>query len=414
MGHRLREALPGRANRVAHLIDRYLGIGLVFALGASRRRRPVPKEPKRIGLLNTAALGDTILMSGPVGDLRARYPKARIIIISGPSNYDVARLLNVDRVVKLPVFEPIASLRLLRAERLDLLLDFGPWCRLNALLSILSGSRCAIGFRTEGQGRHFGYDLVVQHSSDVHELENHRRIVRVLGIETTHLPTLCGISPGIERSNHLQEPYIVCHLWPGGSSARQKEWPMARWIALAERFAQSRYHVLFTGSANQRPLNAEVIAQIQGSLRHMVHNAAGSPLNESAHLLRGARLVVSVDTGLVHMAAALDVPLVGLYGPSSPDRWGPVSEKALVVGSPLTMSGYLNLGFEKLRNPPPCMEAICYESVERACCVALERAQGGRRSSLRAFPIWTGAVRDWREVTPVPQPSRVQGPGGDP
>lgn len=105
----------------------------------------------------------------------------------------------------------------------------------------------------------------------------------------------------------------------------------------------------------------------------LARNIAGVPLIETLHVLAGAKLTVSVDTGVAHMAAALDVPLVALYGPSKAERWGPVGERTIVVQSPLASSGYLNLGFETPHNPPPCMEAICYESVQNACKTALQR-----------------------------------------
>jgi len=373
--------LPGRGNYRARLLDRYLGIALVFALGTLRRRRMIPAEPKHIGLLNTAAVGDTILMSGPVADLRAQHRHARITFLSGPSNYDIACMVNhVDEVIRLPVFNPLASLRLLRAQGFDVLLDFGPWCRLNAVLATLSGARFVVGFRTLGEGRHFGYDLSVEHSNSVHELENHRRIVRALGIQANHPPCLRHIRAKDGRSENVQKPYVVCHLWPGGSAARQKEWPTARWIALAEYLSHNGYRIVFTGSPNQRALNEAVIALIRPSLRRLARNIAGVPLIDTLGVLAGAKLTVSVDTGVVHMAAALDVPLVALYGPSKAERWGPVGERTIVVESPLASSGYLNLGFETPRNPPPCMEAICYESVQNACNVALQRADAERLS----------------------------------
>jgi heptosyltransferase I len=373
--------LPGRGNYRARLLDRYLGIALVFTLGKLRRKRMKPAEPRHIGLLNTAAVGDTVLMSGPVADLRAQHRHARITLVSGPSNYDIACMVNhVDKVIRLPVFNPFASLGILRAQRFDVLLDFGPWCRINALLATLSGARFVVGFRTPGEARHFGYDLSVDHSTSVHELENHRRIVRALGIQAVHPPCLRHIKAKNGKSENVQEPYVVCHLWPGGSAARQKEWPTMRWVALAEHFSRSGYGIVFTGSANQRALNESVIARIRPTLRCFACNAAGAPLAETLRLLAGAKLTVSVDTGVVHMAAALDVPLVALYGPSKAERWGPIGERTIVVESPLASAGYLNLGFERPRNPPPCMEAICYECVRNACNVALHQADSERSS----------------------------------
>ena len=368
------ERLPGRGNYYARFLDRYLGIAVVLALGTLHRRRSIPSEPKHIGVLNSAAVGDTILMSGPVADLRDRHRNAKITVLSGPSNYDIACMLNhVDEVIGLPVFDPLASLRLLRAQRFDVLLDFGPWCRLNAVLATLSGARFVVGFRTPGEARHFGYDLAVEHSSSVHELENHRRIVRALGIETNHAPSLRHVKVNVGTNGRIQERYVVCHLWPGGSAARQKEWPTARWIALSEYLCGNGYGVVLTGSANQHALNEAVIERIRPRLRSLARNVAGAPLIETLNVVAGAELTVSVDTGIVHMAAALDAPLVALYGPSKPERWGPIGQTTIVVKSPLASAGYLNLGFERLRNPPPCMEAISYESVERACRLGLER-----------------------------------------
>jgi hypothetical protein len=76
------ERLPGRGNYYARFLDRYLGIAVVCALGTLHRRRSLPLEPKHIGLLNSAAVGDTILMSGPVADLRAQHRDARITVLS--------------------------------------------------------------------------------------------------------------------------------------------------------------------------------------------------------------------------------------------------------------------------------------------------------------------------------------------
>jgi heptosyltransferase-3 len=368
------EKVPGRGNHYARLVDRYVGIAVLLALGALQRRHRIPSRPKNIGLLNSAAVGDTILMTGPVADLRAQYNDAKITVLCGPSNYDIARLVaHLDNVVTLPIFNPVSSLRLIRAQHFDLLLDFGPWCRLNAILATLSGAQFVVGFRTPGEARHFSYDLVVEHSSAVHELENHRRIVRALGITADHPPSLRHVRAANWRAKGIDGPYVVCHLWPGGSAARQKEWPVERWVLLAEYFARHGYHVVLTGSAHQRALNEAVIARLSPTVRPLARNAAGVALIDTLSILAGATLTISVDTGVAHMAAALDAPLVALYGPSKASRWGPVGKSTIVIESPLVSAGYLSLGFETPRNPPPCMEAIEYESVRTACEALLPR-----------------------------------------
>ena len=366
--------LPGRGSSRARLLDRYLGIPLVFIAGQCRRKRAIPTRVRKIGLLNTAALGDTILMSGPLADLRAAYPYAQIVFLSGPSNYEAACLLDgADAVIELPVFRPLAAIRAVRELDFDLFLDFGPWCRLNALIAICSEAKFIAGFRTTSQARHFGYDLVVEHSEDAHELENHRGLIRALGILPVHTPRLSCEKLESQNVYELTRRFAVFHLWPGGTAAKLKEWMVGRWIALAEDFAAERYEVAFTGAGNQRGLNDSVIAQVRPSLRPRMRNAAGASLRETLRLVSRAELVVSVDTGVMHMAAAVGVPLVALHGPSSPQRWGPVSERALVVEPPLRGCGFLNLGFEKARKAPACMKAISYGTVKAACDAALRK-----------------------------------------
>jgi len=368
--------LPGRGSSRARLLDRYLGIPLVFLAGQCRRKRAIPARVRKIGLLNTAALGDTILMSGPLADLRAAYPPAQIVFLTGPSNYEAACLLDgADEVVELPVFRPLAAIKAVRELEFDLFLDFGPWCRLNAIIAICSRAEFITGFRTSAQARHFAYDLVVDHSENAHELENHRGLVRALGILPVHPPRLRCEKLESQKVHDLTRRFAVFHLWPGGSAAKLKEWAVGRWIALAEDFAAERYEVLFTGAANQRALNDSVIAEVRPSLRPRMRNAAGASLRETLRLVSRAELVVSVDTGVMHMAAAVGVPLVALHGPTSPQRWGPVSENALVVESPLRGCGFLNLGFEKVRQAPACMKAISYARVKAACDTALNQGR---------------------------------------
>ncbi len=366
--------LPGRGSSRARLLDRYLGIPLVFLAGQCRRKRAIPSRPRKIGLLNTAALGDTILMSGPLADLRAAYPHAQIVFLSGPSNYEAACLLDgADEVIELPVFRPLAAIRTVRELNFDLFLDFGPWCRLNAIIAICSGAEFTAGFRTSAQARHFGYDLVVDHSQHAHELENHRGLVRALGILPVHPPRLRCEQLENQKVYDLSRRFAVFHLWPGGSAAKLKEWAVGRWVALAEDFAADRYDVAFSGAASQRALNDSVIAEVKPSLRPRMRNAAGASLRETLRLVSRAELVVSVDTGVMHMAAAVGVPLVALHGPSGSERWGPVSENALVVEPRLSGCGFLNLGFERVRQPPACMKAISYARVKAACDAALNK-----------------------------------------
>ena len=362
------------------MVDRYAGIPLVAALGLLRKKRQLPSHPERIAVLNTAAIGDTILMSAVIADLRDRYKSAQLILFTGPSNHAVANLIpELDRVVLLDIFNPLNAIRQIRLYDLDVLLDFGPWPRLNSIIAVLSGARFIAGFKTYGQYRHYAYDVAVEHSSSQHELENFRELVRAVYAEPGHMPSLrCGPSSSVHRLSS-RRGYVILHMWPGGTGSSHKEWPQDRWRALAETLVHDGYGIALTGSPEQSGLNDELIARVNPPARSSITNIAGCNFSELANELRRADLVVSVNTGIMHMADALSASLVALHGPTNARRWGPVSPTSISLESPLPGSGFLDLGFEFPRNVPDCMNALSFDAVLNACRVALRQKRSATR-----------------------------------
>ena len=353
-----------RGNRVLHFVDRYGGIPAVALLGALRGRRRFPASISSIALLKAGAIGDTVLLSAAVGDLRRAFPHAWLVLFSAESNYEIGRMLGgVSKVFRVPISNPVAALRILRSVPVDVILDFGQWSRAEALFSLASKSAFTAGFQTTAQYRHYGYDIAVEHSAEVHELENYRALVRTLGVQADSMPHL----EALEANPLAERSYVVCHLWPGGINSDVKEWPLKNWTQLFGELMRRGLEVVLTGSLADRNRNQELTTSLPRDALDNVHNVAGLDLAKTAAVLAGARLVVSVNTGIMHMAAALGSSVVGLQGPTSSKRWGPIGEKSIAVDSTLKGCGYLNLGWEYPKNPPACMEAISLESVVHAC-----------------------------------------------
>lgn len=347
-----------RVGKLAKVLDRHVGIPLVAGLGLLRGSRPLPAEIRTIGLFKEACIGDTILLSGLVPDLRRAFPSARLLFFCGPTNRGAANLLGFDEVVEIPVTDPLGAVRGFRSVSLDVLLDFGQWTRINAVYSWFARARCTIGFRTAGQHRQGGYDLVVDHRDDVHELENFRNLLAPLGVRSTTPPRL---PLGIPPADLSGLDYVVCHPWPGGTLSEVREWPAARWVELITRLAGEGMTVLVTGGPDDQERSRELVDAVGHPL---VRSAAGRrPLQEICGLLAAARCVVSVNTGIMHMAALVGAPTVGLNGPTSETRWGAVGPRVVNLSVAPPHGGYLNLGFEYEGKPLDCMERIQVDQV---------------------------------------------------
>src|SRR5947209_15803072 len=126
------------------LADRFVGIPAVALLSLGRKRSLSDLAAvQRIGLMKTAAVGDTLLLAGLIDDVRRTYPAARLTFITGVDNASAIEFLRCpdDEHITVSPKQPIAAVRALRRARLDVLVDFGSWPRYDATLAALSGAR---------------------------------------------------------------------------------------------------------------------------------------------------------------------------------------------------------------------------------------------------------------------------------
>jgi heptosyltransferase-3 len=335
-----------RGNPRLKFLDRYVGIPIVTALALARRargRHPVPSDWNTIGLFVTAGIGDAVLLTGVLHDLRAARPDARIVLFVTANNAAFARLVDgPDEVVELPVRQVWSAVQQVRDQHCDVIVDFGAWRRFDAVLSALSGARATVGLRTAGQYRHYGFDVVVDHHRD-HEIDNDRRLIATVGIESRSLPT---IPVDAAAPSPHDAPYVVLHLWPGGANYEERSWPQDRWFELARGLNARGLDVVLTGG----PEDAEATEALAAAWRAegaRARSVAGTSWTETLVCLRHASGTISVNTGVMHVAAAVGVPTIALNGPTSGRRWGPVGLHTRSVASPMIPDGYLNLGFER-------------------------------------------------------------------
>lgn len=356
--------LKERNNNVLRFIDRYFGIPLIFILGFFKKKQSDIPPIKSIALLKTAAIGDTVLLEAIIRDIKKTFYNVRIVFFVGSSNYEVAKIItegfsNID-VVKLPIKNPLKAILTVRQYDFDVWLDFGAWPRLNALLSFFANAKFKVGFKTENQYRHYIYDVVVEHSKEIHELFNYKHILSKIGIYGANLPQIRVVT-NVKKDAKL----IVIHMFPGGSRSYLKEWPESYWVQLINHLTSKGYSIALTGATADRDHALRVYNRCER--RELIEVVAGKlPLKDVTLLLNKSCLVISVNTGIMHLASALNCNLVALHGPTSSKRWGPLNKNSIAISSPLPCSPCLNLGFEYGCNENRCMKAISVKTVIKA------------------------------------------------
>lgn len=355
------------------LADRYAGIVALRAISVFNKRCPRPALCRTIGVLASPTIGDTLLTSGAVRDLRSAFPDARIIYFSTPgaSSAAVKLIPGVDEIQAIDIVKPFFTIRTMRRCKLDLLVDFTQWQRVTAFYSGLSGARHRLGFRSDGEHRHWLYDESVPHSAKTHEIENFRALVRAVGVEATHQPAL-----NVPNNEPLAaKSRIVFHPWATGDRAFLREWATENWVELARKLADDETVFLITGARAEFSRSLDLVSRLKyAGLRAEPFLARDGLLGLSREIQQ-SELVVSVNTGVMHLAALLGARTISLNGPTATHRWGPVGRNSCSVEPRGGGGGYLHFGFEFQGNPQDTMQRIVVEDVFTAAQELVPRLQ---------------------------------------
>ncbi|RNM22308.1 ADP-heptose--LPS heptosyltransferase RfaF [Dickeya undicola] len=119
---------------------------------------------------------------------------------------------------------------------------------------------------------------------------------------------------------------------PGAEFGPAKRWPHYHYGTLAQTLIEQGYQVVLFGSNNDRQAGEDIRQILSADAREHCLNLAGQTvLDQAVVLIAACQAIVSNDSGLMHVAAALNRPLVALYGPSSPDFTPPLSHQAEVI-----------------------------------------------------------------------------------
>jgi ADP-heptose:LPS heptosyltransferase len=284
----------------------------------------------------------------------------------------------VDRVVGFEVRSHAAlvrslwsALRALRARRYDLVLDFEQFAKLSAILAYASGAARRIGFDTDGQRRGALYTTRVVYADGEHMRQIFLRLLRPLGIEAQVRPPSFAIEPA-ERARVAQlleeggvrrghTPLVAMHVGSGPSSTGVplKRWPAPSFAALADALAlRHGAAVVFTGQGEEeRALVREARSRMQQGSLDLCERLT---LGELLALLDACHFVVSNDTSVMHLAAAVATPVAALFGPTSPQQYGPWNPGDLVFWKGLHCGPCLTNYNQKAS---ACPDPICIRSI---------------------------------------------------
>jgi len=307
-------------------------------------------------------LGDLLCSVPALRALREACPNATITLIGLEHNrWFVERFANyVDELIAFPGWPgvpgvPFDARRALEffeeahATDYDLAIQlYGDGMHTNSFTGML-GARHTAGAHLAAQPSP-DPDFYIEYPLDLPEPERALRVVEHIGARGSRgaeleFPLEDAEAPDLEAGK-----YVCLH---AGARKPERRWPAEHFAAVADTLTERGFEVVLTGLEDER----EVTAEVAGHMEHDARDAAGTTdVGALAALVRNASAVVCNDTGVSHLAAALDVPSVVVFGPDDDvQRWAPADrERHRCVGGdgePVTVDEVLE-AYERLPAAP--------------------------------------------------------------
>ncbi|MCA8982214.1 MAG: lipopolysaccharide heptosyltransferase II [Planctomycetaceae bacterium] len=347
-------------------------------------------QPKRIAIIKPSALGDVVQTLPLVGVLKKKYPQAEIdwVIRS-----ELANLLAAEpRLAEIIPYhrkggwrEWMRLLGRLRRRKYDLVFDAQGLLR-TAVMTLATGAPLRIGLETARECSHLAcHGLLPNTTKSVPAHARYWRLAELLGYEREPRGLNLEI-PQSERTSASalleadSRPLLVIH---PGAMWITKRWPVASFAEIASRAIRHfSMRVVVVGSKGEQT-DAEVLSQAvrQVDPGASILNLAGkTTLMQLAVLLEKADVVLTNDSGPMHLAAGLGTPVVGLFTCTSAERSGPAGEQHELVQAlvpcaasyrkqcPFTGSGHLH-----------CMQALSIHQVWQAFTRLIEKNRVAQR-----------------------------------
>lgn len=347
-----------------------------------------PSTINRILIIQLDRIGDTVMSIPVYSNLKRTFPHAQLTALVRPISSQLIKYNNnlYEIICHDPpwwsssrgvykyfnfIKEYIKLFKILRRKKFDVSIELRGDLRHILLYSFLPGCRYRIGYSRSG-----GEYLLTRHldyNPSIHQIMKNLDLLKFLGI---HKPTKSfNISTikGVENSLNIafskyridnNSDKVVVH--PGASKILM-QWPTERFAKLIDWLNNSfGFDVILVGSREEKELCQRILTQT--TTYKPIIMAGNLTLIELTMLLKRARLFIGNDSGPMHIADAIGVPIVALFGPSNPLTFGPVSSNAETIFNkfPCCPCEHVNCPISTNGVISSCMDTITLDSVRKA------------------------------------------------
>jgi heptosyltransferase II len=315
-------------------------------------------QADNILIRGTNWIGDAVMTLPAIAAIRKTFPNSGITILVKPWVADVFRLCpDVDEVMLYEqpgIHDGIFGILRLAGELKERKFDTAILLQNAieaAIISLLAGIPNRAGYNSDGRG--FLLTHAVRRTKSLrklHQIDYYLEMVKALGCQPAGREAVLTVGKDDQcRANELlvrhglQDSRLLVGMAPGASYGPAKKWFPERFALVADRLidAFSAQVILFGSGADK-----ESIAQVQHNAKFPLCALAGTTtLRETMALIARCRLFISNDSGLMHLAGAMGIPVIAIFGSTNPSATSP--------------PGHNNIIIHKDASCSPCLKPVC-------------------------------------------------------
>jgi heptosyltransferase II len=364
------KALPGKISRISQEM---------------LNKKKLPQEGiNKILIRGTNWIGDAVMTLPAIASVRATYPQAHLAVLAKPWVADVYKYFSdINETIIYEkkydnAFGVFLLAKKLKKKNFDTAILLQNAIEA-AIIALVAGIPVRAGFDTDGRGLFLTHSI---HRSKeikkVHQADYYLEMVKALGCVSVNKEMHLETKINRADAQAVLDKYIpnrqegIIGIAPGATFGPAKRWLPDRFAAIADRIADNfPCRIILLGGKSDHDIAEEVRKLARTDLINLAGNTS---LIEAMHLISQCRLFISNDSGLMHVAGALNIPTIAIFGSTNPATTAPLGNQSVIIRKPVSCSPCLQ---ETCPTDFCCMKLISVEDLFNAAQRFLSKGKNG-------------------------------------
>lgn len=321
--------------------------------------------PREILVIRPGGIGDAILLLPALDVLHNHFSKTSIYILAERRNAGIFEC--IPYIKRVFLYDRGLEMYWAMKRDYDLVIDTEQWHRLSAIVAYLTRAPMRIGFSTNERRELFTHPIAYSHKD--YEVFSFLRLLEPLMVKIK-MDLQRPFLPFINTKRRLNKDATWVAIFPG-ASIKERKWPKERFKEIVKWLNKEGVKIVIVGGKEDKKLGDFIIGDNKLNL-----NLVGRlSLHQTASVLTQVKLLLTTDSGVMHLAMAVGTPVVALFGPGIEDKWAPKDKRSIIINKHLPCSPCTCFGY----TPPcpynaRCMRKISINEVKEAICEILAKA----------------------------------------